>query len=212
MGEPATLYSRTHPLLAEKVIYVFQSAEAVPYFAKRHLQLSERRPCKRGLIYSSPCTDLHCNPRKAVDSQPGFLNKNQNPTLHFRLLKAASAGEVFLCALAPPLPIPRDNTERVRPAAPPPQKRPTARDQGGSPSPGLATVPPPSTQLARPDPSGTAPLPASYESPVPPVRRKARGGGAGGALPTHKTGGLAVVLPEVPQGHLQLRPHLPMSP
>lgn len=93
-------------MLAEKVIYVFQSAKAVPYFAKRHLHLSERRPCKRGLIYSSPCTDLHCNPRKAVDSQPGFLNKNQNPTLHFRLLKAASAGEVFLCALAPPLPIP----------------------------------------------------------------------------------------------------------
>lgn len=157
-------------------------------------------------------TDLHCNPRKAVDSQPGFLNKNQNPTLHFRLLKAASAGEVFLCALAPPLPIPATTPRECA--------RPLRLLRRGQQRGTRAAPPLPAWLLSRrPARSWQGPTlrgPLRFQLATSPQYLQFAGkhaaGRGGSALPTHKTGGLAVVLPEVPQGHLLLRPHLPTSP
>lgn len=137
-----------------------------------------------------------------MGSQPGFLNKNQNLTLHFRPVKAASAGEVFLCALGPspsppfPPPPPAPAPSRSKHQASAPSRSSSlkeAQPRGARAAPPLPawllSRPSPSMQLARPGPSGTAPPPASSESPSTSSPPESTGEGV---PPTHKTGGLAV--------------------
>lgn len=185
----------------------FTSQNPGPEGDGRNLQFTLHRPKPQPqkTVSSQPAfqTKIKTQPHKTMSSRPGFLNKNQNPTLHFRPVnRAVSAGEVFLCALRPPA------TKRARPAAPPPYKQPTARGQGGSPSPRLATVPPPSMQLARPGRRGQLRLPLAASPQHLQPAGKHRGGRAAYA---QKQVAQRVVPTEVRQGS-PLRPHPPVSP
>lgn len=129
---------------------------------------------EKGGIYSSPCTDLNCNTRK-LSSQPGFLNKNQSPTLRFRPVnRAASAGEIFLCALRPP------SWCKHQASAPSRSSSLQAANREGSGRFPLSGPGSPAAQRAAGEaqPSGTAPPSSSREFPAPPARQKAQGKGA----------------------------------
>lgn len=180
------------------------------YFAKRHPRLWEQRWCLEwaGLAPSTRKTHIHSNLRKAVGAR-GFLfrgKKKKNRCISGLKTWAASeaGGEgslwargKFLCtALGPPIP-----TQTHRPGA----RRLLLSRRGQSRGaripphtpPGLAEVPLPSPQLARPGLAGgwlhllerrpPRLAPAHRESPLsaPAHRRKGReirgaGGGGGG--------------------------------
>lgn len=172
----SSLYSCIHPFLTEKVIYSSRQkwGGGVSYFAKRHLHLSESRPCRRGNLQFT----LHrpkLQPQKNCELTAWLKKKkkNQNPTLHFRPVnRTARAGEVFLCALRPP------SWRKHQMSAPSRSSSLEAANREGSgrfplSRPGYC----PAAQQAAGEArlSGTAPPSSSHESPAPPERQKAQG-------------------------------------
>lgn len=72
-----------HTPLSGRKGYIFQSAAVggeSPILQRGTSTSQTLGLAGEGGIYSSPCTNLNCNPRKTVSSQSGFLNKNKIKT------------------------------------------------------------------------------------------------------------------------------------